>query len=355
MKKIPFLVTAAAAVAIANQAAAQCFQFANTPPGAQFPIADDAIRTVALPFSFPFNGTTTNLISICSNGFIWLGTPPVTNPADFSATAAELQSGPARVAVDWCDWDTDNLAVIPPGGGMFFSTTTTQCNIVWKDIPRFGSTSIFANMECVLTSTGGIHLYYAGTHGIPNVTNIVGLSRGGAAPANVVDWSPTLPASVLDSTGYQVFTTNTGASPFDMVGRIVNLIPNALPSTTPPIDYTPNAGPLPVCGTLFPMAVAPIASGTGCPEANVSLYEFYTIASGARPFDLANTSIAFVRSGDSYTTGPGTGLDANYATTGAIEPAGDDDSLHSYTLASPFSFGDQAISQITLSSNGYIW
>ncbi|MEQ1632267.1 MAG: hypothetical protein ABL997_07820, partial [Planctomycetota bacterium] len=56
-----------------------------------------------------------------------------------------------------------------------------------------------------------------------------------------------------------------------------------------------------------------------------------------------------------YTTGPGTGLDPNYATTGAIEPAGDDDSLHSYTLASPFSFGGQAISQITLSSNGYIW
>ncbi len=355
MKKISFLVTAAAALAFANDATSQCFQFANVPSGAGFPIADDAVRTVALPFSFPFNGGSTNLITICSNGFIWLGAAPVVDPADFSATEAELRTRPARIAVDWCDWDTDNFAVIPPGGGVFFNTTLTQCNIIWKGIPRFGSSTIFANMECVLTSTGGIHLYYAGTHNIPNVTNIVGFSRGTTAPASPVNWSPTLPASALDSTAYEVFTSNVGVSPFDMVGRIVNLVPNAPPNTTPPINYTPNGNPLPVCGTIFPMAVAPVASGTGCPEPNVSLYEAFTATAGARPIDLANSSVLFARTADSYTTAQGPGLDANYATSGAILPSASDDTLHNFTLASTFQFGNQAISQITLSSNGYIW
>lgn len=348
-----FLATSAIAL-LGNAALAQCLQSPNNPPGAQFPIADDAVRTVGLPFSFPFHGGTTNLITICSNGFIWLGTPPVTNATDFSPTQAELLAGPARVCVDWTDWDTDSPA-IPPGGGVFFTATYSYASIVWKNIPQFGSTTIFANMECVLTATGGIHLFYATNHGTPSVPNIVGFSRGGAVPANVVDWAPSMPLALPDSNAHEVFTGTPGANPFDIQGRLINIRPAVPPQTTTPVNFTLNGNPLPVCGTVFPMAVAPVASGTGCPTPNVSLYEFYTGTAGARPFDLANTSVLFQRSGDFYSTAAGPGFDANYATSGAVEAAAADDTLHTYPLTTNFSFGNTSISQVTLSSNGYLW
>lgn len=181
------LTAAATASVLACTVSAQCFQFANTPPGTQFAIANDDVRTFGLPFQFPFQGVNYDRITVCSNGFIWFGTGPTTNPQDFSDSTAEMLSQPARVAVCWDDWDTGNLAVIPPGGGVFFSADSTQCSVVWKGIPRFRSTTIFANMECVLTATGGIHLNYDATMGVPNSTCITGISRGPGAVASLVN------------------------------------------------------------------------------------------------------------------------------------------------------------------------
>ncbi|MEQ1631654.1 MAG: hypothetical protein ABL997_04735, partial [Planctomycetota bacterium] len=357
MRFSQLLTTAAIAATIASTATAQCFQFANTPPGAQFAIADDAVRTVVLPFAFPFHGTTYDRITICSNGFVWFGTGPVTGASDLSDSTAEMLSQPARVAVCWDDWDTDNLAVIPPGGGVFYSADASQCSIVWKGIPRFGSTTVFANMECVLTASGGIHLYFDPTMGVSTSTSITGVSRGPGAVASVVNWSPTLPASISDSTAYESFTINTGAQPFDLAGTTLNFVPNVAPNTTPPIAYTPNNTALPGCapGSYFAMAVAPVSSGGGCPTPNASIYEFFTIGTGANPFDLANTNLRFVRVGDTYTAIPGGSFDANYATTGTLEAAADDDVVLPYTLGGTFNFGSTAVTSVSLSSNGYIW
>ncbi len=359
MRLSRLLTTAAIAATLATSATAQCFQFANTPPGSQFAIADDAVRTFGLPFLFPFHGVNYDRITVCSNGFVWFGTGPITGANDLSDTTAEMLSQPARVAVCWDDWDTDNFAVIPPGGGVFFSADATQCSVVWKGIPRFGSTTVFANMECVLTASGGIHLYFDSTMGVSTSTCITGTSRGPGAVASLVNWSPTLPGSVLDSTAYESFTANTGLQPFDLANSTLNLVPNTPPNGVPPIAYTPNNTANPTCvpyAFLPAIATTPTSTGAGCPSAlaSGSLYELFTIGTGVNPIDLANTAIRFTRTGDTYTTGVGT-FDANYAATGTIQTGVTDDSLHVHALASTFAFGATPVTTVTMSTNGFLW
>lgn len=356
---IPISFAAAASAAVlACTVSAQCFQFANTPPGTQFAIANDDVRTFGLPFQFPFHGVNYDRITVCSNGFIWFGTGPTTEANDPNDFPGKMLSGPARVAVCWDDWDTGAVTVIPPGGGVFFSADSTQCSVVWKGIPRRFSTTIFANMECVLTASGGIHLYYDATMGAPNTTCITGISRGPGAVASLVNWSPTLPAGVADSTAYESFTINTGLQPFDLAGTTLNLVPNSPPNGVPPIAYTPNNVANPACvpySFLPVIASTPTSSGTGCPSAvpSYSLYELFT-SGNTNPFDLSNTAIRFTRAGDSYTTSTGS-FDANYALTGTFQTGVRDDSFHVHTLGSTFSFGNTPVTTVTISANGYLF
>src|SRR5262247_755294 len=74
------LALSAITAAFAGNALAQCSNYSNAPAGTLILQADDAIRTVALPFAFPFNGSLYNAIVVSTNGWLKLGT--TTNTAN---------------------------------------------------------------------------------------------------------------------------------------------------------------------------------------------------------------------------------------------------------------------------------
>lgn len=350
------LVIVAATAALAMPALAQnCSTFANTPPGTNLQLGDDGVRTLRLPFAFPWNGGTVNSITVCSNGFVWLGAPPATGANDLSDSEAEMLSQPSRVAVCWDDWNPASTA-LQAGGGVFFVANAVQASVVWKGVPRFGSTTVFAQMEVVLSITGEIDLVYDSSMGIPTSTCIAGISAGNGATANPVDWTPTLPANVPNATGYQLFTTNTGAAPFDLAGQSIGLTPGN-PSLT---DYLPAFVTLGTCAPgNYPALASTSTFGSGCPNTNTasSIYETFTSDTGASPIDLASTGILFSRSGTVYVaTGTSGAIDTSY-TSADIVTLGDDTVQAGLSLGAmgTFPFGSMNVATVSACSNGFLW
>lgn len=358
---------ATASVVVAGNALAQCSNYSNTPAGTQVLQADDAIRTVPLPFAFPFNGSTYTQIVISSNGWIKLGTSLSTS-SDLGETEALMLNNPIvtnnnnpRIAVCWDDLDPDDA-----GQGVFYAPDAAQVTVSWVNANAFSTATAFANCECVLTITGDIYLKYDVSNNynttVTTSTNtpIVGISKsdGTVAPAtHTFDWTLATPGplSVVDATGYQQFTVPNGATPWDLLGGVVLHFAPTGPSTYDVTNTT-----LSTCapGTYPPVATASTITGAACsyPSSNGSIYEAFTVATGTNPIDLSNSSLLFVRSGDTYILVPGGPvLDPTYTTNGTILPGVTDDSSFLQTLVmSSFPFGSTSITQVVVGSNGQI-
>ncbi len=269
-----------------------------------------------------------------------------------------------RIAPLWWDLNPGSTAVLP-GGGVFYAADAAQACVVWKGIPQFASTTIFGNFECILSASGQITFYYDTANGLPTVTTVVGLSKGGATnPTNTRNWNVDYAgATILAATGTEQFATglldlNNLNGPG--LGSTLTLVPAALPTGN--VDFAalgiPNYAPCPV-GTYPPLAGATTTVvGTGCPAAvpNGSIYELFSLTTGLTPFDLANTGIQFTRAGNNYSLVPGPAFDTSYTTTGTILAGVADDSLSIIPLTmGTFPFGTISTTSITLSSNGYVW
>lgn len=343
--------------ALAAHAPAQCFQFANDPPGARIAIADDGVRTIALPFSFPFHGVLYERVTLAANGFLWLGNPPSVDAGDFRDSPVPFLAGQPRIALCWDDWDTDDATSMGPADGVFYAADASQVSFVWKGVPRFGSPAVRANMECVLRPDGGIHLAFDASMGASTSSCLTGITRGNQAPPHAVDFAPATPAHVDDSTGFESFTMAAGANPFDLAGTALHFAPATPPAAGGPVRYLLTTAPWSPCApsSHLPLAEASTAFGQGCPEPNASIYEAFSIATGPRRVDLAGASLRFARHGSRYTLGAGGGFDSTFALRGAPIATVADDSMHAFALARPFPFGGQLVTHVTLSSNGYLW
>src|SRR5262245_23162458 len=172
------LALSAVTAVFAGHALAQCSTYGNSPPGANVVAADDALRVVLLPFAFPFNGTSYTQLTLCTNGWMKLGT--TTNTAtDLSDTEALMINSTVnannmnpRIAVCWDDLNATTA-------GVFFNATSSQASICWKGVPRFSSTTAFVNCECILTVAGDIYLNYDAscTFNLSTSSSIVGISK----------------------------------------------------------------------------------------------------------------------------------------------------------------------------------
>ncbi|MEO6597876.1 MAG: hypothetical protein ABIP94_24300 [Planctomycetota bacterium] len=165
-------------------------------------IADDALVTYPMGFTFAFPGGSTSTILPCTNGFIWLD--PTMTSSDFSAQIGDLLGSlanwGARLSPCWHDFNCGRNTGLNPLAGLHAVTDTTGgagnnvCYVTWWDIGEFNvvsGTGIFGHtvwtMQCVLyEATGVVQFRYgpmppvcsgslatAGSH-----PSIVGFSRG---------------------------------------------------------------------------------------------------------------------------------------------------------------------------------
>ena len=235
---------------------------------------DDVVTAVTLPAAFNYPGGSTTSIGVCSNGYIWMqGTNTL---ADFSPSAAELFSNPARLCPAWCD--------LLPDGATNVANVFAEADVVnnkfyvtWLNVPTFTTPgTVTMQVELDLTS-GAVEYRYQGCT-IP-------------ASATITGWTPGSPLSVIDPGTRDISTTLAGGfSTKSTENRPLTLAGSPTPVIGSPITYTTSNVPGTALFNLLivslgeqtpPIDLAP-AGAPGCPLL-VTLGAFFSFPSAGSP------------------------------------------------------------------------
>lgn len=166
--------------------------FVHTVPG--LALTDDSIGTLTLPTAFTYPGGSTTALDICSNGYIWMQSPNTL--ADFSPSAAELFSNPARFCPLWCD-------LLPDGATNLnnvyaeVDAPNNKAYVTWSNVPTFtagGTVNMQVEFDLV---TNAINVTW-GAITLPAITSLVGWTPGtgfSTVDAGSMDLSSSLPFS----------------------------------------------------------------------------------------------------------------------------------------------------------------
>lgn len=164
--------------------------FVHTVPSLM--LSDDSVGTLALPSAFPYPGGSTTSMSVCSNGYIWMQTNTL---ADFSPTAAELFSNPARICPMWCDGLPDGATGVNNVWAEV-DTVNNKAYVTYVNVPIFGGVGGTINLQTEFNlTTGEINIAY----GAVSCGNV-----------SVVGWTPGTGVSSLD-VGSRDFSASLGA------------------------------------------------------------------------------------------------------------------------------------------------
>ncbi|GAB4146877.1 MAG: hypothetical protein Fur0037_14960 [Planctomycetota bacterium] len=169
----------------------------RAPASPDLGLTDDSVsQPLSMPFSFPYAGGSTNVIRMCSNGYVWLNGTSTT--ADYTPSASELVSQPARLCPYWMDLNpaaggTTHYDVDPSGTAVY---------LTWLAVPEYGSSSSLNDVQCVLRSSGTFEFRWRSVASASH-TILVGQSPGGgAALPPATDISVAMPFSFgADATG----------------------------------------------------------------------------------------------------------------------------------------------------------
>lgn len=151
-------------------------------------LTDDSVATFALPSPLSYPGGTTSSLDICSNGYIWMQSPNTL--ADFSPTAAEMFSNPARLCPMWCDGlpDATNNVYAEAVGSMAY--------ITYSNVPIFGGVGGVLDLQVQINlATGVIEVLY-GSISCGNVALVgwtTGTAGGSVVDTGSRDWSSEIP------------------------------------------------------------------------------------------------------------------------------------------------------------------
>ena len=335
---------------LAAPAFGQCLSLDNAAPGTRLAMGDDSLRVVVLPFSFPFQGTSYDRITIDSNGAVRLGDASLGNPADPTPTATEFRADPhPTIALLWDDWASHRATA---GNGVFFLADSNQASIVFRNVPQNGTGPGLLHGEITLEPSGRIALHLdARTTLQPTGEAIFGVSSGHGANATLKDF-----ANAQSATAGAAYETFSATNALDLAGGAVVFTPQGNDFALTRQDLTACAEPI----LVPPLASAPVNVGSGCPTPshNGSIYELFSGNGTSHAFDLAHTSLEFVKNGASYTIVPGPGFDPDFRTRGTVLQGVGDDTQTTVSLGAMGSFALGAmpsVSHVQISSNGYLW
>ncbi len=180
------LFTTAVATALAASLGAQapCF---SLPLGTDLALIDDSTSAAQnLGFTFTYNGVAYTQVSVCSNGYIWLGTTGIAG-GDFSPTEAELLAGAPRICPLWSDF---NPGAVGSGKVWFDNSTPGVATVTWAGVFAFGTTTGI-NFQVSFDASNSVTVTYgaAAVPGTLNTTVLIGASPGAASVANPVSFA----------------------------------------------------------------------------------------------------------------------------------------------------------------------
>jgi len=160
---------------------------------------DDSSQQIGIPFSFPYQGSTWSSVFVNANGNLTFGT----GSTDFSETAAELLSGPPRIAALW-----DDLS--PQEGEVTVQADAESWTVRFVNVPQFltGDSNSFS---ITLSADGHVSIAY---DDIAALDALVGVTQGGgAANPGETDLSSSTSLSATGTT-YELFPG--AADPVDL-------------------------------------------------------------------------------------------------------------------------------------------
>ncbi|MBI5852514.1 MAG: hypothetical protein HZB39_15995 [Planctomycetes bacterium] len=186
--------------------------------GASLGHGDDSITNgLALPFNFPMpgalpGGATTNVVSVCSNGFVGLGG---VFAADFTPTVAEFTAQPARIAVPWDDY-------FPPGGGTVHWTTTPMRGIAtWLRVDTFSGLTTQSILQLQMFPNGAFTISCWLHEPVTLRTPVFGVSAGLGAASVAIDATAGHIGVPGTATIYESFVSGSS----DLSGNLFCFIP----------------------------------------------------------------------------------------------------------------------------------
>src|SRR5262245_61296522 len=235
------LATASLALGLlaATAAAQGCFNF-NI--GTNLNLTDDSNSAAqSLGFSFTYNGVAYTQVTVCSNGYIWMGT--TTQFADYTPTEAELLTLGPRICPNWEDF---NPSV---AGGVYFNAipangpNPAHALISWVGVREFGRATGAVDMQVKLDSGSNMWFIYgpaAPQGGTTNTQRIIGASPGVAAVSNPVSFA-TRPLTITQNN----FAEVTPTAAFALTGVQMLLVPTNPGYAVADVPCTPGAFPPP--------------------------------------------------------------------------------------------------------------
>ncbi len=185
--------------------------FNKPTPGAPLAVGDDGSVQIFLPFTFTIAGQSFNSVFVNANGNITFGAPN----ADFSESAAEMLSGPPRIAGLWDDLNAS------AGGTVFYTESKNAVTIHYDSVPEFPNTGSNTFSITLKSNANHIDIAYGD---VSAADGLAGVSGGGVVTSGFE------PAADLSSYGTDrinlhkqpaVYEVWTAASPFDLDGSTV--------------------------------------------------------------------------------------------------------------------------------------
>jgi hypothetical protein len=216
-------------------------------PEAGLPVAVSAgaPAAVALPFAFPFYGSSYRSVWVHEDGHLTLGA------ADPSPAGVQrLESGPARIAALYTDLDLGR------GGRVATRTEAGRLVVAWEDVPSAGR--IDRNtVALTLHADGAVDMAFGPTRGLEG---FVGVAPGGGARLRFQDLSA--PARA-EGALLERFSEQESVDLVAVAGRFASQHPGVHDQL---VVYT--SRPLnPLGGTLaFEVTLRNTTSGIGTPE-----------------------------------------------------------------------------------------